>query len=278
MTPYDTIDFVNPAKLNILHKMLRLRLLPLLLAVTVAADALHAQNDKQVIGDPVITPDDIAADAAILYLIRFQNVGQDTAHNVVVRDTLDPRLNPSSFFTIDASDNYQLLGEGGSVIRWYFEDIDLPDSASGGPNSIGFILFSIQPQVFVAPGQTILNHACISFDDISTICTNETIVWVDDDSAVEAPPADESNWHVVPNPNHGQFEVRNENVQPVSYVTNDTRWWITDMNGRTVWDGAAKDATAASSQIMLEKPMPGHYLLWIQTGGNLEVERFAVIR
>ena len=258
--------------------MLRLRLLPLLLAVTVAADALHAQNDKQVIGDPVITPDDIAAGASILYLIRFQNVGQDTAHNVVVRDTLDPRLNPNSFFTIDASHDYQLLGEGGSVIRWYFEGIDLPDSASGGPNSIGFVLFSIQPQMFVAPGQTILNRACISFDDISMICTNETIVWVDGNSAVVAPTADESEWQVVPNPNHGQFEVRQENVQPIALSSSDTRWWITDMNGRTVWDGSAENAAAASSQIRLEKPMPGHYLLWIQSGRNLEVERFAVIR
>jgi hypothetical protein len=83
---------------------------------------------------------------------------------------------------------------------------------------------------------------------------------------------------VIPNPNHGQFEVRNDLVQPITYAANDTRWWITDMNGRTVWDGIASDAAAASSQIMLEKPMPGHYLLWIQSGMNLDVERFAVIR
>ncbi|HRI58802.1 MAG TPA: hypothetical protein PK228_03740 [Saprospiraceae bacterium] len=258
--------------------MLRLRSLPLLLAATVAASSLVAQNDKQVIGDPVITPEDIAADVPILYLIRFQNVGLDTAHNIVVRDTLDPRLDPNSFVTIDASHDFQLLGEGGSVIRWYFEDINLPDSASGGPNSIGYILFSVKPQTFVAPGQTILNRACISFDDISTICTNETIVWVDDNSAVEAPPVNEGDWHVVPNPNYGQFEVRSELTKPIAHSTNNTRWWITDMNGRTVWDGAASDASAASSQILLEKPMPGHYLLWIQSGRNLEVERFAVIR
>lgn len=257
--------------------MLCLRLLPLLLAVVTAAASLHAQNDKQVIGDPVITLDDIAAGTPILYLIRFQNVGLDTARNIAVRDTLDPRLDPNTFFTIDASAGYQVLGEGGSVIRWYFENIDLPDSATGGPNSIGYILFSVQPQSFLAPGQTILNQACISFDDVSTICTNETIVWVDDDSAVEAPPADESQWHVVPNPNYGQFEVRQDNLEP-AYAPNDTKWWITDMNGRTVWDGAAENAAAVNRQILLEKPMPGHYLLWIRSQKNLEVERFAVIR
>ena len=83
---------------------------------------------------------------------------------------------------------------------------------------------------------------------------------------------------MIPNPNYGQFEVRNELIKPIAYSTNDTRWWITDMNGRTVWDGTAADASAAGSQILLEKPMPGHYLLWIQTGRNLEIERFAVIR
>lgn len=260
--------------------MLRLRLLSLFLSVTIFAEFTFAQNDKQVIGDPVISPNDIATGAPIIYLVRFQNIGSDTAHNVVVRDTLDPRLNAGTFSTIDASHPFQLLGEGGSVIRWYFDDIDLPDSASSGPNSIGYILFSVQPQAFVSPGQTISNRACISFDDISTICTNETLVWVDDDAAaVEAPPADENGWHVVPNPNYGTFEVRQQNtVQTYTYEANNTRWWITDMNGRTVWDGSASDTVTATSQILLEKPMPGHYLLWMQSGRNLEIERFAVIR
>lgn len=259
--------------------MLRLRALSLLLVFAIPSRILLAQNDKQVIGDPIITPNDIAADAPILYLIRFQNTGTDTVHNLVVRDTLDPRLSPNTFTTLDASDDYQLLGEGGSVIRWYFEDINLPDSASGGPNSIGYILFSVQPQSFVAPGQTIINRACISFDDLYTICTNETIVWVDDNAAAEVPQEDLNDWHVVPNPNHGQFEVRNQVSQSgISSGGNDTRWWITDMNGRTVWDGAADSRSAANSQILLEKPFPGHYLLWIQSGRQLDVERFAVIR
>jgi uncharacterized repeat protein (TIGR01451 family) len=248
------------------------------LATIAVANGLFAQNDKQVIGDPVITPDDVAADISILYLIRFQNVGQDTVQNIVVSDTLDPRLNPNTFYVVDASHDYELLGEGGSFVRWYFEDINLPDSASGGPNSLGFILFSVQPQPFIIPGQTILNHACISFDDSSVICTNEAIVWVDENSAVEAPMANEDGWHIIPNPNYGQFEVRQDNPPQPTHPVNAARWWVTDMNGRKVWDGTAENVAAASSQILLEKPVPGQYLLWMQTGKNLQVERFAVIR
>jgi uncharacterized repeat protein (TIGR01451 family) len=257
--------------------MLRLRLLSLFFVAIAAANSLFAQNDKQVIGDPVITPDDIAADIQIIYLIRFQNVGQDTVQNIVVRDTLDPLLDPNSFYTIDASHPFQLLGEGGNFIRWYFEDINLPDSASGGQNSLGYILFSIQPQPFVTPGQTILNHACISFDDVSIICTNETIVWIDDDAAAAAPTANDNDWHVVPNPNHGQFEVRQQDFSQSVFSKPAAQWWVTDMSGRTVWNGTAENAAAAGNQVFLEKPVPGLYLLWMKSEKRLEVERFTVV-
>lgn len=257
--------------------MLRLRFLPLLLATTVVANPFFAQNDKQVIGDPVITPEDIAADAAVLYLIRFQNVGQDTVQQVVIRDTLDSRFDPNSFTTVGASHDYQLLGEGGSVIRWYFEDIQLPDSTTGGPNSIGFILFSVQPLSFLVPGQTILNRACIYFDDTVEVCTNQAIVWIDAGSAVAEVQEYTGEYQVVPNPNYGEFEVRRETAPTVS-TDHSSRWWITDIRGRRVWDGTAENAAEAGNQIRLEKPVPGHYLLWVQTERKLQVERFTVVR
>ena len=257
--------------------MLRLRLLPLLLATTVVANPLFAQNDKQVIGDPVITPEDIAADAPVLYLIRFQNVGQDTVQQVVIRDTLDPRFNPSSFNMLGASHDYQLLGEGGSVIRWYFEDIQLPDSTTGGSNSIGFVLFSVQPLPFLVPGQTILNRACISFDDSVDICTNQTVVWVDGGSSVSAVEENVGAYQVVPNPNYGEFEVR-KSVQPNTSAGRSSQCWITDIRGRRVWNGTADHAVEVSQQIRLDRPVPGHYLLWVQTDRKLQVERFTVVR
>lgn len=256
--------------------MLRLRLLLHLMAAAVSAP-LFAQNDKQVLGDANLTPSEIANGATILYLVRFQNIGQDTAQQVVIRDTLDPRLDASTFTIVSASHDYQVLGEGGSVIRWYFEDIQLPDSASGGPNSLGYILFSVQPQPFVAPGQTIVNRACITFDGVSTICTNDAIVRVDDNSDIGDISVKGDIAYVIPNPNYGQFEVQ----LPQTYAAgapDAAQWWITDMGGRTVWDGTAENAATADNQILLEKPAPGLYLLWIKSKKHLQVERFTVIR
>lgn len=254
-----------------------LRFLPIFVAAIAVSAPLFAQNDKQVLGDAVLTPSEIANGATVLYLIRFQNVGHDTVQQIVVGDTLDPRLDPGTFTMLSASHDYQLLGEGGSLIRWYFEDIELPDSASGGPNSVGYILFSVQPQPFAAPGQTIVNRACTKFDDSYTICTNEAIVRVDDNSDIGEIPGEGDVGYVVPNPNYGQFEVRLPEAQTVS-ATDAAQWWITDMGGRTVWDGTAENAAIADNQILLEKPAPGLYLLWIKSKKQIQVERFTVIR
>ncbi len=258
--------------------MLRLRPFSFFLAAALAAGPLLAQTDKQVIGDPVITPNDVAADVSIIYLIRFQNTGSDTARNIVVRDTLDPKLNPETFVTLNTSNPYELLGEGGSVLRWYFKDINLPDSATGGANSVGYVLFSVQPSPFIAPGQTILNRACISFDDLSTVCTNETIVQVDDDADVDDPTLGKDlSWRVVPNPNHGQFEMQ-QVEKPVADDAVTEKYWITDMGGRTVWNGTAENTLAASNQIYLEKPVPGLYLLWVKSENRVHIERFTIVR
>ncbi len=257
--------------------MFRLRLFLLILATGNYNAFLAGQNDKQVLGDPVITPAEISAGVDILYLIRFQNVGADTAIQVVVWDTLDPRLDPETFTVISTSHNYQLLGDGGSFIRWYFDDIQLPDSASGGSNSIGYILFSVQPRPFLAPGQTILNHACISFDQSSVICTNNAVVLIDDDADTDDLEGKTSMFQVIPNPNYGQFEVRMTHDRQPTFLPESTRWWITDMSGKTVWDGLAHDASVVTGQVMLEKPAPGLYLLWIKTKEHLQVERFTII-
>lgn len=234
-----------------------------------------AQNDKLVIGDPVLTPQEISDGATIIYLIRFQNTGQDTARQVVIRDTLDPRLDPATFVNLESSHPFQLLGEGGSEIRWYFEDIYLPDSASGGSASIGFVLFSVKPREFLAPGQSILNRACISFDDALTICTNNAVVMIDDDASDENVEAELSAFHVAPNPNYGQFEIAAAGAQDAGA---NAKCWITDMSGKTVWYDASENMSAAGRQIVMESPSPGLYLLWLKSGGHIQVKRFSVVR
>lgn len=256
-----------------------LRHILLQMAVFMLMHTLQAQNDKQVLGDAVLTPAEIAEGATITYLIRFQNIGVDTAYQVIVRDTFDARLDLPSFDMVAASHSYQLVRDGSNVVRWYFDDITLPDSSNGGANSIGFILFTVRPKAYLTPGQTITNRACATFDQVNTVCTNEAIVWIDAGADVEEPGGDgDTQLRIIPNPNYGNFEVRADNTSAPGPGAPPVEWWISDLNGKIIWDGRAETFAAAGTQVLLERPAPGLYLLWMKDKGRLQVKEFAVIR
>lgn len=242
--------------------------------------AINGQNDTQVLGDAVYTPYDIVDGAEVTFLIRFQNLGLDTANNIVIRDTLDPRFDANTFYMLDASHNYQLLRDQG-FIRWYFEGIRLPSadhSEEESPNSTGYVLFSVEPHRFLTPGQTILNRACITFDNADAACTEPAAVWIDEGAVAEEPGSvSRSKVKIVPNPNFGRFEVQKLDATPAQ-VGETVSWWISDMNGKTIWDGSTQDVNAAPNEVMLEKPAPGLYMLWMKENNALKVEQFAVIR
>ncbi len=256
-------------------KCLRQFVLPV--AVFCSTTTAIAQNDIQVLGDAVFTPAEIAEGAAVTYLVRFQNTSADTAYQVIIRDTLDPRFELPSFSMLGASHSYELLRDGSNIVRWYFDDIYLPDSASGGANSIGFVLFTVRPKSFLAPGQTIFNRSCITYNQTNTTCTNDAIIWIDTNADTEEPGKD-FNYQIVPNPNYGNFEVRSTSNVPVDPDLEPAEWWITDINGKVVWDGHAKDMAAASTQVWLERPASGLYLLWVKDSERLQVQEIVVIR
>lgn len=257
--------------------MICLRQFVLPLAVCCSTTTLLSQNDIQVLGDAVFTPAEIAEGATASYLIRFQNVGTDTAYQIIIRDTLDPRFDLLSFNMIGASHNYDLVQDGSNIIRWYFDDIFLPDSSSGGSNSLGFVLFTIRPKTFLAPGQTIINRSCITFNQTNTTCTNEATIWIDANADIDEPDK-EYSYRIVPNPNYGAFEVRSTATIALDPDTPPAEWWITDINGKMVWDGYAKDMATANTQVLLERPAPGLYLLWVKDKERLQVQVIAVIR
>lgn len=238
------------------------------------SESARAQNDVQVLGDAVLTTSEIAEGATVLYLIRFQNLGQDTAYQVVVFDTLDPRFDPSSLSLVSASHAYSFFRDGNNNLRWYFDNIKLPSRETDPGNSFGFIMFSVRPLSFVEPGQVITNRACMLFDEFTYTCTNETAIWIDEGADIEDPGGTQAREYlVVPNPNYGAFVVQPKSGKPAA-----AEWWITDVSGKIIWDGASEDLASVNHQVMLERPAPGLYLLWIESQGRLQVEQFAVMR
>ncbi|MEZ4684976.1 MAG: T9SS type A sorting domain-containing protein [Bacteroidia bacterium] len=127
-------------------------------------------NDKSV-DQPLV----IQGNEWLGYTIRFQNTGTDTAFNVVVRDTLDPNLDLSTFEMLGASHPVELSINSNKEAVWTFSNIMLPDSGANMELSQGHILYRVKAFYPLVPGTTIENAASIYFDSNSPIITNTTV-------------------------------------------------------------------------------------------------------
>ncbi|MEO6670589.1 MAG: hypothetical protein ABIN36_13985, partial [Ferruginibacter sp.] len=105
------------------------------------------------------------------YVIHFQNLGTDTAFNVVVTDTLSNNLDWESFDIIGTSHPCEIQRKD-NKLQFYFKDIHLPYAAIDEPGSHGFVAFKIKPKNTVLIGDSLNNRASIYFDFNMPIVTN----------------------------------------------------------------------------------------------------------
>lgn len=118
------------------------------------------------------------------YVIRFQNTGTDTAFTVVVRDTLDFRLDWNTLQMIASSHSYRMSINDDNKLAWTFSNINLPDSNRNEPASHGYIVYRIRPKSTVAVNEVIHNTASIYFDFNLPVLTNDASTEVRDDLTV----------------------------------------------------------------------------------------------
>ncbi len=112
----------------------------------------------------------------LVYTIRFQNTGNAEAYDVIIRDTLDENLDPSTFSVISSSHEEALstsLAEG-KFLTFNFHDIFLPDSTSNFEGSQGYVAYRIKTFEGI-PEETIINNSAgIYFDLNPPVATNTT--------------------------------------------------------------------------------------------------------
>ncbi len=110
----------------------------------------------------------------LFYTIRFQNTGNDTAFNIVIRDTLSANLNQNTFRPITSSHPMQVFRNSNGVVEFRFDNILLPDSTTNEPASHGFVQYAVKPQSGLSNATAINNTADIYFDANPPIVTNTT--------------------------------------------------------------------------------------------------------
>ena len=168
-------------------------------------------------------------DEFLRYRIRFQNTGNDTAFQVVIRDTLDDNLDPNTFELIGAefelSPDVQIIE--GRILTFQFDDILLPDSTTNYLGSQGALSYRIRARQNIPEGTIIENTASIFFDFNPPVVTN-TITSI---MYEELPPCDISSYII-----DEQIDVDNfrstfpdcERIRGNIFIVGDD---ITNLNG-----------------------------------------------
>jgi uncharacterized repeat protein (TIGR01451 family) len=112
-------------------------------------------------------------DSTINYTIQFQNTGNDTAINIIVRDTLSNQLDVASL-QVTSYSHQPVTQTFGNKIVFNFPQINLVDSTTNEPLSHGFVSFKVKVLPTVTTNSIVPNQAAIYFDFNPAIYTNTT--------------------------------------------------------------------------------------------------------
>ena len=115
-------------------------------------------------------------DTELEYTIHFQNVGNTTATNVRIENTLPSQLDWQTLQPIAWShDIAEMHIDNTGRLFVNFDNIMLPDSTNDEPNSHGFITYKIMMNENLSPLTEIENTAEIFFDLNEPVVTNTTL-------------------------------------------------------------------------------------------------------
>ena len=160
-------------------------------------------NDKQVSADRYTYTRQNKGE--LIYTIRFMNTGSDTAVNVLIKDTLNRYLDPSTVRVLNSSHPVKMLLSSPDKFDFYFERIMLPDSSKNFVASQGFIQFAVKPNARFDLDAEILNRAAIYFDQNAPVATNTSVfrVFI---TELEG-GSSKAKFTVLPNPANNKIHI-----------------------------------------------------------------------
>ncbi len=202
---------------------------------------------------------------ALIYTINFTNTGTDSTHFIVVKDQLDPSLNPASLHVLGASAPYDYHFEEGNLVVFRFTNYHLPDSAQSPQHCNGFVSFSISPFEKVISVDSIHNTANIYFDYNAAIVTNTVSTYVDGSLASIQPIYGQLDMKIFPNP-----------VSNILHMLSnaDFDYKLCDLCGRPV---TFNHVSGGNATIDVSNLASGMYFLQVKQGDNMKGYSLSVI-
>jgi len=197
-----------------------------------------------------------ASTPKLKYTIHFQNTGTASAINVKVIDTLEANLLPASFHILSSSHNMIPEWLSPNVVRFNFNNINLPDSTSNEPDSHGFLEFEIDMAQGLPEGTEIKNQADIYFDFNPAVTTDNALNTIAFTTGVDENK--NSALTIYPNPTNGLVYVKSsELIDKVEVI---------DLNGKVI-------STSISKTIDLSDLPKGIYFIKVYTQSSIKTEK-----
>jgi uncharacterized repeat protein (TIGR01451 family) len=235
------------------------------------ATTAYDPNDKRV-DFQTITPDDVAEQKPLEYIIRFQNTGNAPAVNVVIKDSLDGDWDLSTFEMIGATHPYTVTVNN-EVAIWTFANIFLPDSFVDPLGSIGSFSYRMAPKSTLVLGDQLTNRADIYFDYNDPVLTNTTVTTVALPTGIDAVNVN-NGLRMHPSPSNGLVNITWTRAD----VTN-AQLIVLDALGRVSATVPLNQLAAQSTRtIDLSNLAPGTYTAWLQGTGVEARSRFVIQR
>lgn len=232
-----------------------------------AVTSSYDPNMKEVSPTGDGTPGYIPNNTKLMYVIHFQNTGTAPAKNITVADDLDNNLDINTLHLLNTTHNASLHVEG-RMVKFRFENINLPDSGTNRSASMGSIIYSIMPKKDLRPGTPMKNKAAIYFDYNAPIITNTTVNTTVIPTLIETVTKGSLTARVFPNPAHTTLNIKLEN-------NNDFSVQIMDMLGHNV---ANQNTNTNTMTIPIEALPSGIYLLSIKDTNGNELNTKVVIK
>ncbi len=198
------------------------------------------------------------------YTIHFENMGNDTAFNIFIMDTLSDNLNVHSFEVLTSSAVMNISktrSSGHNIIRFDFPNINLLDSSHHNECD-GFVMFKIKTKN-LSSGATILNRAGIYFDTNPVIMTNAV------ENIVSCATLNQQNItsgciEIYPNPTSNQLSVKTDNDTYTSLS-------ITNTMGQQIMQ---QQFSASQSNVDVKMLPPGLYYIMLRGEQGSVVKKF----
>jgi uncharacterized repeat protein (TIGR01451 family) len=225
-------------------------------------------NDKLVNTDKLLP--DYSSEENILYTIRFQNTGTDTAFTVIVRDELPDYLDASTVTVVNSSHDLEFIARDKNILEFIFPNILLVDSATNEPKSHGFVQLEVKPIEGLVIDDSIKNNASIFFDYNEPIITPNALTVVKE---ISTGIASNKNlfFSIYPNPSKSNFTVA------LPYEANSAVWMLTDISGRTVKSGLVNNI-GKTLEISVADVASGTYIFSLQMNGEVSSAKVVVVK